>query len=240
MPPHQPGGFRGGKSPLGFTVHHGMHSNRHPKHQSDQLYCTIHTCPSTSIKIVQNNGFSRINLHTMIQVFPITHNITNYSLILSPNSFAFPFALQFCFVIWRSFLCNRHRLQLHWSLGWLPKGTIPRIPNPLAACLWTSPSTPVIVTTITCSFAWQSCSSIVPTCDDVTNVASVTLMCPLFHTQHQLTLAQPTCRALPCSMGATALHSNSGGHGWSAPTLVTPMVAQHILCTFHSTNDTKT
>ena len=50
-------------------------------------------------------------------------------------------------------------------------------------------------------------------------------MCPLFHTQHPLTLAQPVCCASQCCMGATSLHSNRGGHNRSAPTLVTHMVA---------------
>ena len=54
-----------------------------------------------------------------------------------------------------------------------------------------------IVTTITCNFAWQSHSSIVSTLDDLTNVASVTLMCPFWCTPHaNVSIACVLCIAL--------------------------------------------
>ena len=110
----------------------------------------------------------------------------------------------------------------------------------LATHLRVSKWTLATVTMITCNFAWQSPNSIVPTLVDFTLVISITLMCPVHHTPHALMPAQPACCASHCSMGTTSLHSNKGGHGRSAPTIVTPLVAQQILCTFHSASNAKT
>ena len=134
---------------------------------------------------------------------------------MSPRNFAFPLALQFCCITWSSFLCNCHRLQLHWVL----RGSflVAQSHLLLAAHLGVSQWTLATVTAITCKFAWRLRNNIVPTLDDLMLGISVTLMCPIHHTPHALTSPQPACCASRCSMGVTVSCSIVGGHSKSAP-----------------------
>ena len=103
-------------------------------------------------------------------------------------------------------------------------------PLSLFACAYVCSWTLATVDAITCDSMGRSHRMIVQTLDDVTSVASR-------HPNVSHYVTQTACCAARCSMGTTALHSNRGGHGRSAPTLVTPLGTQQNLCVSHSASD---
>ena len=157
---------------------------------------------------------------------------------MSPRNFAFPIALQFCCITWSSFLCNRHRLQLHWVL----RGPFPVAQSHLllAAHLGVSQWTLATVTAITCKFAWRSHNNIVPDLGrfDAWHLSHLNVPNTSHATCADVTTACVLCITLLAWPRMFLLHRR-----WArqvCPSLVTPLVGRQNPCISHSTTTPST
>ena len=106
-------GSRGPKAPPGLIVCYGMHCNSHPKHQTAQVpFYNVYVPLNINTKL-QNIIYISLS-HNDSSLPSLVHNVTNYSLILSPyailhsplhcNSVASPGVHFFAIVVVCSFI----------------------------------------------------------------------------------------------------------------------------------------